>query len=78
MRIPESRPTVELIVQCYYGISGALSDDDGGLMDMIGHSFNYLTREYFALLDTHKIRTFPMYVEVDFDALVEQIKDSFI
>ncbi len=73
-RLPESHPTVELIVQCYYGISGELSDDDEGLMDMIGHSFNYLNREYFALLDTHKLRAFPMHVEVDYDALVKQIK----
>lgn len=76
MRIPESRPTVELIVQCYYGISGELSDDDEGLIDMIGHSFDYLNREYFALLNTHKLRAFPMHIEVDFNALVGQIKDD--
>lgn len=76
MRIPESQPTVELIVQCYYRISGVTSTDDEGIMDMIGHSFDYLNREYFALLDSHKLREFTLHVEVDFDALVKQIKED--
>lgn len=74
--MPESHPTVELIVQCHYGITGELSDDDEGFMNMIGHSFDYLNREYFALLDTHKLRAFAMHVEVNFNALVKQIKDG--
>lgn len=74
MRIPESHPTVELIVQCYYGIGGDLSGNNEGIIDMIGHSFDCLNRVYLALLDTHKLREFAMHVEVGFDSLVEQIK----